>query len=104
MRTIDRGRCVAAGTPGELTQPATTGQLRLRARPGLDITELGAITGTRVSESAGAYLIEGDIDPQLLATVTAWCAARGVLAEELRVRTRTLEDTFLELTGRELRA
>ena len=42
------------------------------------------------------------VDPQLVAEVTAWCAARGVLAEDLRGR--TLEDVFLELTGRELRA
>jgi ABC-2 type transport system permease protein len=44
----------------------------------------------------------GTVDPQLMATVTAWCAERGVLAEDLR--SRTLEDVFLDLTGRELRA
>jgi ABC-2 type transport system ATP-binding protein len=38
-----------------------------------------------------------------MATVTAWCAQQGVLAEDLRVAKRSLEDVFLELTGRELR-
>jgi ABC-2 type transport system ATP-binding protein len=38
-----------------------------------------------------------------MATVTAWCAQRGVFAENLRVSRRSLEDVFLELTGRELR-
>jgi ABC-2 type transport system ATP-binding protein len=40
----------------------------------------------------------------LLATVTAWCAERGVLATSIRIESRTLEDVFLELTGKELRS
>jgi ABC-2 type transport system ATP-binding protein len=48
----------------------------------------------------GQYLIEGPVDPQLLAAVTAWCAGTGVLADDLRVQRRSLEDVFLELTGR----
>ena len=49
----------------------------------------------------GDYLVEvaGPVDPQLVAAVTAWCAEHGVLAEELRVERRSLEDVFLELTG-----
>jgi ABC-2 type transport system ATP-binding protein len=43
------------------------------------------------------------VDPLLLAAVTAWCAERGVLANSLRIESRTLEDVFLELTGKELR-
>ena len=59
----------------------------------------------RVSEpTPGGYLVEGLIDPQVMATVTAWCAQQGVFAEDLRVCRRSLEDVFLELTGRELRS
>jgi ABC-2 type transport system ATP-binding protein len=47
--------------------------------------------------------VEGHIDPQVLSTVTSWCARQGVLADDLRVARRSLEDVFLELTGRELR-
>jgi ABC-2 type transport system ATP-binding protein len=36
--------------------------------------------------------------------VTAWCAQINVLATDLRVEQRSLEDVFLELTGRELRS
>jgi ABC-2 type transport system ATP-binding protein len=39
----------------------------------------------------------------VLAGVTTWCAARGVMPQGLTVGRRTLEDVFLELTGRELR-
>jgi ABC-2 type transport system ATP-binding protein len=57
-----------------------------------------------VERDSGEYLVSGDVTPQLLATLTAWCAAQGVLAENLAVERRSLEDVFLELTGRELRA
>ena len=102
---IDHGRVVAEGSPAELT--GAERQLRFRARPGLGLDELLAAlpVGSAAKESpSGHYLIEGDIHPELLATVTAWCAAHGVLAEDLRIERRTLEDVFLELTGRELRA
>ena len=36
--------------------------------------------------------------------MTAWCAQHSVLAQELRVTRRSLEDVFLDLTGRELRS
>ncbi|MEO5877467.1 MAG: ABC transporter ATP-binding protein [Streptosporangiaceae bacterium] len=102
---IDRGRVVAQGTPEQLT--GAERQLRFRARGGLGLDELLAAlpAGSAAKESpTGHYLVEGDVRPELLATVTAWCAAHGVLAEDLRIERRTLEDVFLELTGRELRS
>jgi ABC-2 type transport system ATP-binding protein len=105
---IDHGRTVADGSPGELTGSA--GQLRFRAEAGLDTDNLLAAlpAGSAAKESpAGHYLIEvpgGTIQPALLAAVTAWCAERSVLPSSLRIESRTLEDIFLELTGRELRS
>ena len=103
---IDHGQLVGAGTPGQLT--GTVGQLRFRAESGLDIDSLLAALppASLAKESpAGHYVIEvpGAVDPPLLAAVTAWCAERGVLANSLRIESRTLEDVFLELTGKELR-
>ncbi|MCW2904557.1 MAG: transporter related protein [Streptosporangiaceae bacterium] len=102
---IDRGRVVANGTPRELT--GAERQLRFRARPGIGLEELltALPSGSAAKESpAGHYLIEGEVQPELLATVTAWCASHGVMTEDLRIERRTLEDVFLELTGRELRS
>ena len=48
--------------------------------------------------------MEGKIDPQVLATVTAWCARLNVLATDVRVEQRSLEDVFLDITGKELRS
>jgi ABC-2 type transport system ATP-binding protein len=104
---IDHGQAVASGTPAELT--GSTGQLRFRAQPGLDTDNLVAAlpAGTAAKESpSGHYLIEVQtaVDPGLLAAVTAWCAERSVLPSSLKIESRTLEDVFLELTGRELRS
>ena len=104
---VDHGRAVASGTVAELTSRGATGQLRFSATPDLDLDQLLSAlpVGTVAKESpAGQYLVEGHVDPQLLASVTAWCAAQGVLAADLKVERRSLEDVFLDLTGRELRS
>ncbi|MBM9505622.1 ABC transporter ATP-binding protein [Actinacidiphila acididurans] len=103
---IDAGRAIAAGTPDELCRGGAENTLRFSGRPGLDLASLlnALPADTLAAElSPGMYRIEGKIDPQLLATVTSWCAQHGVLPDHLAVERRTLEDVFLELTGRELR-
>ncbi|MDX6275514.1 MAG: type transport system ATP-binding protein [Frankiales bacterium] len=103
---VDRGQVVAAGSPTELTRNGSEGLIRFRAVPGLPVDDLARAltTQTTIEEVApGTYLLHGQVDPQLLASVTSWCAGRGVLVEDLRVEQRSLEDVFLSLTGRELR-
>jgi ABC-2 type transport system ATP-binding protein len=92
---IDHGRVVARGTVAELTKRGE--ELRFRADPGLD---LAGLEGAR-EDGPGQYVVRGPVDPKLIATVTAWCERNGVLVEDLR--TRSLEDVFLELTGRDVR-
>ncbi|CAG6393933.1 ABC transporter ATP-binding protein [Streptomyces cocklensis] len=103
---IDGGRSIAHGTPEELCRGGAEGTLRFIGRPGLDLASLlkALPADSAAAElSPGSYRIEGKVDPQLLATVTSWCAQHGVLPDRLSVERRTLEDVFLELTGRELR-
>jgi ABC-2 type transport system ATP-binding protein len=103
---MDLGRAVACGSPAELTKSGAEGQIRFRATAGLALASLLAALppGTTAHEhEPGRYLVSGDVNPQLLAMLTAWCAGQGVLAENLSVERRTLEDVFLDLTGRELR-
>ncbi|MHB8340468.1 MAG: ABC transporter ATP-binding protein [Mycobacteriales bacterium] len=103
---VDHGRVLASGTPRSLTSDGAGGQLRFRAPEGLDLADLLAVlpAGSRAGEPRpGEYLVEGAVDPALLATVTAWCAGRDALAQDLRVAERSLQDVFLELTGRDLR-
>jgi ABC-2 type transport system ATP-binding protein len=104
---IDRGVAVASGTPAELMNSGAENQLRFRATRMLDLELLMSALpeSYRATEtSPGEYLVEGHIDPQVLATVTAWCARLNVLATDMRVEQRSLEDVFLDLTGRELRS
>ncbi|MDT7621160.1 MAG: type transport system ATP-binding protein [Pseudonocardiales bacterium] len=104
---IDNGKVVAQGTPSSLTARSGEQQLRFRARPGMDLDALaGALpSGYRTEEPiAGSYLVCGQMNPTVLSAVTTWCADQGVLADEVRVARRSLEDVFLDLTGRELRS
>jgi ABC-2 type transport system ATP-binding protein len=103
---IDHGQIVAAGTPAEVTSHGAEGQLRFTAPPRLDLQllEMALPEGFSPQETApGCYLLQGDITPQVLATVTAWCARIDVLPTDIRIDQRRLEDVFLELTGREIR-
>jgi ABC-2 type transport system ATP-binding protein len=103
---IDGGRSIAAGSPEALCRGGAENTLRFSGRPGLDIASLlNALPAETVAAelTPGSYRIEGKIDPQLLATVTCWCAQHGVMPDHLAVERRTLEDVFLELTGKELR-
>jgi ABC-2 type transport system ATP-binding protein len=104
---IDAGRVVASGTPAELTATGPEEALSFDARPGLVLDELllALPEGATATEPLpGRYRIAGPMTPQTLATVTAWCASHGVMPEGLSVGRRTLEDVFLDVTGRELRA
>ncbi|UYM04918.1 ABC transporter ATP-binding protein [Solicola gregarius] len=106
VHVVDNGRVIASGTPTQLTSSGAENTIRFTARPGLDVGELALAlsSATKVVETMpGAYVVTGEVDPALLATLTAWCASNGVMAERLSVERRTLEDVFLELTGKELR-
>ena len=108
VHVIDRGRVVASGSPFELTR--ARGQATIR----LVVTEpfppeapeslraaLGAATEvTQINEQS--LLITGPADASTLAKVSSWCEEQGVLPESLSLGQRTLEDVFLQLTGREL--
>ena len=100
---IDHGRVVAAGTPAELLAARPTERrLTFDAPPGLPVDELASAlptTATVAEQRPGHYVVTADVDPSLVAAVTAWCAQRGVLAEQLSTGAGTLEDLFLALTA-----
>ncbi|NNG84782.1 ABC transporter ATP-binding protein [Streptomyces cacaoi] len=104
---VDGGKVIARGAPDELCKGGAENTLRFAGRPGLDLSSLlkalPAETAA-VELSPGSYRLTGTVDPQLLATVTSWCAQNGVLPDRISVERRTLEDVFLELTGKELRS
>ncbi|MCK1796486.1 ABC transporter ATP-binding protein [Streptomyces sp. XM4193] len=103
---VDAGRVIAHDEPAALCRGNARNTLRFEGRPGLDLDSLltALPPDCKATEAApGSYLITGEVEPQLLATVTAWCAQNGVLPDRIAVERHTLEDVFLELTGKELR-
>jgi ABC-2 type transport system ATP-binding protein len=104
---VDGGRIVAEGTPEQLCRGGAENSLRFSGRPGLDLASLlkALPDNTAAAELIpGGYRVTGTVDPQLLASVTSWCAQNGVMPDRISVEQHTLEDVFLELTGKELRA
>jgi ABC-2 type transport system ATP-binding protein len=108
VHVIDRGRRVASGSPFELTRGSGVSTIRLIVTepfpPSAPVSlqeALGAGTEVR-AVSEHSLLVTGPADPSTLAKVSAWCEANGVLPESLTLGQRTLEDVFLQLTGREL--
>ncbi|WP_246456157.1 ABC transporter ATP-binding protein [Nocardioides mesophilus] len=108
VHVIDHGRLIATGSPFELTRGTGHSTIRLvvtepfppDAPASLQLA-LGVDTVVRAI-NAHSLLISGPADASTLATVSAWCEQHGVLPESLALGQRTLEDVFLQITGREL--
>ena len=107
---MDAGRNVAEGTVTQLLQhrlPSADERhirtLLFEAEPGLDFT--GVLPeGIDVTESrAGSYAATGALTPADLAAITAWWAARGTMPGSFSLEARSLEDVFLDISGREIR-
>ena len=108
VHVIDRGRLIASGSPFELTRGTGSSTIRLvvtepfpAEAPACLRDTLGPGTEVRALNEH-SLLVTGPADAGTLARISAWCAAQGVLPESLTLGQRTLEDVFLQITGREL--
>ncbi len=100
---IDRGRVIAAGTPERLKARVGARMLAVRAS---DTADLAAIVAT-VAELTGAtpavdsLLVTAPVtDPALPAAVIRRLDAQGINVAELMLRSASLDDVFLSITGR----
>lgn len=101
------GQVSAVGTPLELAQRGAEEQIRFTAPPHLDLAPLRSVLSAQhvvVETDPGHYLVQGPIAPSVILGVAAWCTDLHVVLSELRVQQRRLEELFLDLTGREVRA
>lgn len=106
IHIVDAGRVIATGTPAELATAGARRTVRFSAKPGLQLADLGGRLGpdfSVVESEAGRYVVTGDVTPVLVADIATWCADNGVLVESVGVERQTLEDRFLDLTGRSIR-
>ncbi len=107
---VDHGVVVAAGTPASLMTTGNPGRVQFDVPSGTGLDDLRsslqAAVGPAVEVTTprpGHVVVTGPVSPQLLAAVTSWCAGHDLMPEQLQVSRRSLEDVFLDLTGRETR-
>jgi ABC-2 type transport system ATP-binding protein len=102
---MDRGQIIALDTApgliGRLGAQATIDCRLDEKATKNDVAELAGVSGVRRDNER--YIIYTNEMQATLVAVLAYASAKGITLSDLQVRTPTLEDVFLELTGRELR-
>ncbi|MCX4658375.1 ABC transporter ATP-binding protein [Streptomyces uncialis] len=100
IAVIDGGRVAAVDTPaGLIARSSAEQQVRFRVSQPLDrsvLTGLPDVTGVEITDDR--WLVTGR--GQLLSSVAGALARAQVVAEELRVDQRNLDDAFVAFTGR----
>jgi oleandomycin transport system ATP-binding protein len=103
IAVIDHGRVIASGAPDELK--AKTGAQSLEVRPAdaadlpTVVSVVGELTGT-APEVAGQLVTAPVQDPALLPAAVRRLDDAGVVIGELALRSSSLNEVFLSLTGR----
>src|SRR5246127_3447900 len=102
---VDHGKVIALDTPRELKQrSAGTTRIELRlARPESDVAlkQLEGVADCRASD--GVYVVHSTRVPQTIVSLVKYLEAHGNELSSLDIAAPSLEDVFLELTGRSLR-
>jgi ABC-2 type transport system ATP-binding protein len=102
---VDQGQVIALGTPRELKQrSAGTTRIEFRlARPETEdaLLTVEGVLDCRVAD--GTYIVHSTRVPQTIAALMKYLEAQGNELSNLEVASPSLEDVFLELTGRRLR-
>ena len=100
---VDRGRVVAQGPPAEL-QAATATTIHFETDGDVDLSQ-GEWQKLGVSATKPrTYVLHTTPRPEVVAKLAQQAAADGVLITHLDTHARSLEDAFLDITGRTLRS
>ncbi len=97
---VDKGAVIAEGSPTELIAEGASETLEVRTVGSLDVAALPDLQEVQ----QGLYQLTVAPTPEIIAAVASAAARQGVLISSMGTRRRSLEDVFLDLTGRELRA
>jgi ABC-2 type transport system ATP-binding protein len=102
---VDQGKVIAIGTPRELkahSADATRIEVRL-SKPETDgaLNNLEGVTDAR--EVSGTYVLHSKRPPQTIVSLVKHLEAEGNELVSLEIATPSLEDVFIEMTGRRLR-
>jgi ABC-2 type transport system ATP-binding protein len=103
---VDRGRVLAQGTPRDLVRELRAGHAIEFCTPNgkLPVSDLRALPAATGGEVVGGEHVLYSSDPQAtLGALFELARARDARLDDLRVRAATLEDLYIEKTGRFLR-
>lgn len=103
---IDRGKIIALDTPKRLMADLAVEQrIEFVIQGRLDAGRLKAIPGVTqvMDEGAGAFTIYAPEAQSVLKSLIALAEAEGFALRGLTVKGATLEDVFIQLTGRRIR-
>ncbi len=104
---IDKGKTVACGTPMELTSQVGRSSIMIETTSDFDIALVEAALApfgvTLQVVRPLSYRIDATPTPELMHTLTHTALEQNILIHSLDVDRRSLEDVFLDITGREMR-
>jgi ABC-2 type transport system ATP-binding protein len=102
---VDYGKVIALGTPRELKQ-RSAGTTRIEVRLERPLTDglLGRMEGVRdAREFDGTYVLHSSRPPQTIVALVKQLESDNNELQSLEMFSPSLEDVFIELTGRRLR-
>lgn len=104
---IDEGKIIAMGTPQEI-QAKTLGQSRIEIRcetpvPSGDLPQWSNMVQAQVGEDHKTLVVLSTQPAKTLVEMVKWIDQQGIQLADLHLKRPSLEDVFIELTGRRLR-
>ena len=101
---IDGGKLLALDTPGALIN-AMEGTSAITTAASLPAAALGALPGVRNVQTEGVTTrLQTDAVPDTIGALLDLARRQGVALRDLHILQPSLEDVFLQLTGRSIRA
>jgi ABC-2 type transport system ATP-binding protein len=103
---IDQGKIVAMGSPREL-QERVFGQSRIEVVTALpmpvDLPSFEAVAKHSLSDDCKTLVVHSTRPARTLPDLIKWIDQKGLELEDIHLKRPTLEDVFIELTGKKLR-
>jgi ABC-2 type transport system ATP-binding protein len=104
---IDDGKIIAMGSPREL-QERTLGQSTIEVAFGkpleaVDLPEWPEASGSTLSDDRRRLTVTSRKAARTLVEIVKWVDRQGLELEDVHMSRPTLEDVFIELTGKKLR-
>jgi ABC-2 type transport system ATP-binding protein len=101
---IDRGRLIALGTPRELIEQSGKGtRLEVRVSKPVPIERLSKLEAVLdCREADGTYFLHAQAPAQAIAALVRLLEAEGSALLDLHIAQPSLEDVFVEVTGRRM--